>query len=59
MRLPKPPRRTASYISVIMSSYLSIMLLSRIICVLAVRAPPGMGDQMISGLVAMAAGGRK
>ena len=57
--VPKPPRRTQSYISAIIASYLSIMPKSRSICVLAVRAPPGIGDQTISGLTLVASGGRK
>ena len=42
-----------------MSSYLSIMLLSRSICVFAVSAPPGIGLHTICGLTLIASGGRK
>ena len=57
--VPKPPQRTESYISSIIWSYLSISPLSRSIWVLAVSAPPGMGDQMMTGEEWTASGGRK
>ena len=57
--MPKPPRATTSRISSMQESYLSRQLLSRIIWVLAVRAPPGIGLKMISGETCMDSGGMK
>ena len=57
--VPKPPLATTSRISAMQASYLSRQLLSRIIWVFAVRAPPGIGLKMISGETCMDSGGMK
>ena len=57
--MPNPPLRTASPMAAIICGYLSIRLLSRSICVLAVSAPPGMGKKGMTGSTLVASGGVK
>ena len=53
------PSDTTSRISRMAAGYLSSIPLSRIIWVLAVSAPPGMGEKGMSGSTARDSGGRK
>ena len=57
--VPKPPFITHSPMFRAISSYRSMRPLSRSIWVLAVSAPPGMGDSGMSGSTARASGGTK